>query len=142
MDRKRSWAEGSFTVEASFIVPFCFFAIFTVMYFCFYLSNAAIATGIIERHIGKQTYQGGELETKVGQVRQEMAADLDKALVAMKSYDLQCDFKGNKMKVKFKGRMFNPVGIVKDMELEVSGSGERPMPVEFIRNVRRVKALI
>ena len=142
MDSKKLWAEGSFTVEASFIAPFCFFAIMTVLYFCFYLSNVAIVTGVLEKHIGKQTYQGGELEPTVGKIRQEMTEDLDRLMVAVKDYDLACEFKGDKMKAKVKARMFNPVGIVKDMEFEVSAEGERPMPVEFIRNVRRLKALV
>ncbi len=141
MDRRKCYREGSFTVEASFIVPFCFLAIWTVMFFCFYLSNMAIATGILEKHIGKMTYAGGDMETRTGQVRADITADLEKALVAVKGYDLSLELKGDKMKAQLKARMFNPVGIVKDMEFYVSVSGERPMPVEFIRNVRRVKGL-
>ena len=141
MDKRKMWLRGSFTVEASFIVPFCFLAILTVIWFCFYLSNAAIATGVIEKNLAKLTYQGGEMETKVGKVKAEIRADLDKALVAVTGYDLDCRARKDMITVTFKGRMYNPVGIVKDMELSVSENVKRPMPVEFIRNVRRIKGL-
>ena len=141
MKKKRFWASASMTVEASFIVPFCFFAIFTVVYFCFYLANAATVTGVLEKNLSALTYDGGELPTRVGEIRGKITEDLNRSLLAVKSFEVDCKAEKDKVTAVVHGRVYNPVGIVKDMEFTVSDCVKRPDPVEFIRNVRRIKGL-
>ena len=141
MRKKRLLASASMTVEASFIVPFCFFAIFTVVYFCFYLANAATVTGVLEKNLSALTYDGGELPTRVGEIRGKITEDLNRSLLAVKSFEVDCKAEKDKVTAVVHGRVFNPVGIVKDMEFTVSDCMKRPDPVEFIRNVRRIKGL-
>ena len=141
MKRSKFWWPGSMTVEASFIVPFCFFAIFTVVYFCFYLANAATVTGVLEKNLSALTYDGGELPTRVSEIRGKIIEDLNGSLLAVKSFEVDCKAEKDKVTAVVYGRVFNPVGIVKDMEFKVSDCIKRPDPVEFIRNVRRIKGL-
>ena len=141
MKKLRLTASGSMTVEASFIVPFCFFAIFTVAYFCFYLANAATVTGVLEKNLSALTYDGGELPTRVGEIRGKITEDLNRSLLAVKSFEVDCKAEKDKVTATVHGRVFNPVGIVKDMEFTVSDCVKRPDPVEFIRNVRRIKGI-
>ena len=87
------------------------------------------------------TYDGGELPTRVGEIRGKITEDLNRSLLAVKSFEVDCKAEKDKVTAVVHGRVFNPVGIVKDMEFTVSDCMKRPDPVEFIRNVRRIKGL-
>lgn len=140
--RKQAKISGSITVEASFVVPVCLIIIVMLLYFVFYISDAAIATGIVEKHLAKARISGKAMELYLSNMKNEMEEDLKTSLVSMKTISIECNKNGDSVRVSFKGEMRIPFGNFVRVSLNIGDEIQQLRQVEFVRNVRRVADLL
>ena len=133
---------GVITVEASFVVPLCIFAVITVIYFCFYLTDVSVATAVVEEKLSGFAYRPAPAETEIGKLRNDISDELKKTLVAVKDVNVKAGVSGNDVNVEVNAKLVSPVGFVKEMTFTVKDKVELIKQVDFIRNVRRVANLI
>lgn len=140
---------GSFTVEASLLMPLVIAVFLFIIYLGFYLHDACV----LRQNAYLISQKAGQISQRdAGQVRgriQELVStEAEHALLAAKVEGYSVEPGRDTIRVAIKGSMqFGRFGILKNIfqgrgGLEVSQETELARPVTFIRNCRKAVSLV
>lgn len=137
--RKRIWRRAGFTVEASFLLPFLWFIIFTLVCLGLYLHDRSVLSASAAELAGKGAalkYQSsGELKEQL--VKQ--GSDLVQGrLLSLQSVQVQAEVTERRITVRYTGK----TGLLGGLEICEEETAERLEPVSFLRKSRQLGSVL
>lgn len=136
---KKNWRKGSSTIEASFMIPFLFFLIISVIYLSFYLYNSLLVTEkayISALRGSREEWKSADESYQVSD--ESLNALMQKGLLALNHYEKQIKVSGKTISVTVKIKQKIPY---RDfvMEYQYEGKARKCNPYLYIRERRLVK---
>lgn len=141
---KGFFLKGSYTVEASFLLPMFFFLILYLLYMSFFLYNqCVIVQGSYRTALSIQRLPGKE-EERLLYGEEKYKEVVTKRLAGISSLDKKIIFQGQDVEVITKGNMQVPVKFLflGSWNLVQKQSAEKMEPVSFIRNCRKAERIL
>ena len=133
------WKKGSFTVEASLLLPFLVFVVFVFFVLSLYLHDRSVLASSAVELAGKGAHKKYETEEHLESWLAGQAMGLaDEKLLLLRLTEAGAEVTGSSVTVFYRGS----TSLLGGLEAEEEGTGKRLNPVNFIRKGRRLKDFI
>ena len=137
--KNRNWKEGSFTVEASLLLPLLILIIFMFFCLCLYLHDRSVLVSCASELAGKGAAAKYETEEHLEAWLEGQAAGLaQEKLLLLHLTEASAEVTGSMVTVSYAGS----TTLLGGLEAREEGSAKRLNPVNYIRNSLRLKKLI
>lgn len=128
--RLKKWSRGSYTIEASLLLPFIFFVLIYFIYFAFYLHDKEVINhvayetafvGSVGGFIEKSTFREYDKE----ELLEYSYSRIDKILISTNVRDITVEKGNGKIKVSIFGEFLNPlsngfgISLLMDKEINI-----------------------
>ena len=133
------WRTGSFTVEASLLLPFLIFLIFVFFVLSLYLHDRSVLASCAAELAGKGAYRKYETDEHLESWLAGQARGLaDEKLLLLRLTEAGAEVEGRSVTVFYEGSTY----LLGGLEVWEEETAKRLNPVNYIRNSRRLKNLI
>ncbi len=134
-----SWRQGSFTVEASLLLPFLILLLYVFLILGMYLHDRSILASCAAELAGKGALRKYETEEHLESWLRGQAEGLaEEKLLLLRLTEVSAEVDRSSVTVSYVGS----TSLLGGLRAEETETAERLNPVNFIRNSRRLKNLI
>lgn len=132
------WRKGSFTVEASLLLPLLLFVIFAFFCLSLYLHDRSVLASCAAELAGKGAARKYETEEHLESWLTGQAGGLaGEKLLLLRLTEVSADVTDSAVTVSYTGR----TSLLGGLEAREEETAKRLNPVNFIRNIRRLQNL-
>lgn len=133
------WKRGSFTVEASLLLPFLIFIIFAFFILSLYLHDRSVLASCAAELAGKGALRKYETEEHLeGWLAGQARGLAEEKLLLLELREASAEVTGNTVSVCYEGY----TSLLGGLRAREEETAKRLNPVNFIRNSRRLKNLV
>lgn len=136
---QKGWRTGSFTVEASLLLPLLIFLIFVFFVLSLYLHDRSVLASCAAELAGKGAHRKYETDEHLESWLAGQARGLaDEKLLLLRLTEAGAEVEGSSVTVFYEGS----TSLLGGLEVWEEETAKRLNPVNYIRNSRRLKNLI